>query len=163
MKIPSPEIRTLLPKKLVGMKLTMSLMDNKTGEIWRGLMPRRAEIIKKVTPDFISMQVYPESYSFVTFDPSARFEKWAACEVSDFEQVPEGMAPYNLTGGLYAVFLYRGFASDAAPFFEAIFSDWLPNSMYELDKREHFEVLGSKYKNNHPDSEEEVWIPVRVK
>jgi len=27
----------------------------------------------------------------------------------------------------------------------------------------HFELLGEKYKNNHPDSEEEVWIPIKEK
>jgi hypothetical protein len=27
----------------------------------------------------------------------------------------------------------------------------------------HFEVLGDKYKNNDPSSEEEVWIPIKPK
>jgi AraC family transcriptional regulator len=39
----------------------------------------------------------------------------------------------------------------------------LPNSAYELDDREHFELLGEKYKNNDPNSEEEIWIPIRPK
>jgi len=32
-----------------------------------------------------------------------------------------------------------------------------------LDDRPHFEVLGDKYKNADPDSEEEIWIPIRTK
>ncbi|TQE66329.1 GyrI-like domain-containing protein [Leptospira noguchii] len=41
-----------------------------------------------------------------------------------------------------------------------IFQEWLPNSGYKLEHRPHFELLGSKYKNNDPTSEEEVWIPI---
>ncbi len=39
----------------------------------------------------------------------------------------------------------------------------LPNSEYELENRPHFEVLGEKYKNNDPNSEEEIWIPIKKK
>lgn len=40
---------------------------------------------------------------------------------------------------------------------------WLPASDYNLDNRPHFEVLGEKYKNNDPTSEEEIWIPIKLK
>jgi predicted transcriptional regulator YdeE len=33
----------------------------------------------------------------------------------------------------------------------------------KIDNRPHFEVLGDKYKNNDPSSEEEIWIPIRKK
>jgi AraC family transcriptional regulator len=46
-------------------------------------------------------------------------------------------------------------------FFTYIFTRWLPASGYQLDNRPHFEILGDKYKNNDPESEEEIWIPVR--
>jgi AraC family transcriptional regulator len=35
--------------------------------------------------------------------------------------------------------------------------------MYFLDDRPHFEILGDKYKNGDPDSEEEIWIPIKQK
>lgn len=47
--------------------------------------------------------------------------------------------------------------------FEYIFVEWLPDTIYELDNRPHFEILGEKYKNNDPDSEEDLWIPIRDK
>jgi len=37
----------------------------------------------------------------------------------------------------------------------------VPSSDYELDNRPQFEILGQKYKNNDPSSEEEIWIPVK--
>jgi AraC family transcriptional regulator len=37
------------------------------------------------------------------------------------------------------------------------------NSKYLLDNRPHFETLGEKYKNEDPSSEEEVWIPIKLR
>jgi predicted transcriptional regulator YdeE len=91
------------------------------------------------------------------------FEKWAAAEVSDFDSIPENMEPYVLQGGLYAVFMHKGAASTGFKTFQFIFGTWLPQSEYELDNREHFEILGEKYKNEDPDSEEEIWIPIKHK
>nr|WP_294936648.1 GyrI-like domain-containing protein [uncultured Flavobacterium sp.] len=139
----------------------MSLSDNKTGELWRSFMPRRKEIQNTIGSDLYSMQIYDPTY-FIDFKPTSEFEKWAAIEVSDFETVPTEMETYSLPGGLYAVFLHKGSNTDTSTF-HYIFTTWLPNSEYILDDRPHFEVLGEKYKNGDPASEEEIWIPIRHK
>jgi AraC family transcriptional regulator len=155
----TPIIETLLEKKLAGKRITMSLADNKTGELWKSFMPRRSAISNNLSSDVISMQVYPAGY-FEGFSPTRAFEKWAAVEVPDFENIPEDMETFILKGGLYAVFHYTGSSSDNS-IFQYIFTTWLPGSAYVLDDRPHFEVLGAKYKNNDPTSEEEIWIPVK--
>ncbi|HEY3390843.1 MAG TPA: GyrI-like domain-containing protein [Prolixibacteraceae bacterium] len=155
--------KTLPEKKLIGKRIKMNFAQNKTYELWRSFMPRRKEIENNLTTELISMQVYDRSFDFRNFNPDTVFEKWAAVEVADFETIPNEMEPYTLTGGLYAVFLYKGAASAAAATFEYIFGTWLPNSDYLLDDREHFEILGEKYKNEDPDSEEELWIPIKPK
>ena len=104
------------------------------------------------------MQVYGRSLEFSNLDQE--FEKWAALEVPNFDEIPEGMAPFELAGGLYAVFFYRGLSTNTE-IFQYIFNTWLPSSNYTLHIRPHFEILGDKYKNNDPHSEEEIWIPVR--
>ena len=124
-------------------------------------MPRRREISKPISNNLISMQVYKPTY-FTEFNPATEFEKWAAIEVSDYNNVPEDLETFTLTGGLYAVFDYRGLSTDSS-IFQYIFGTWLPNSDYLLDNRPHFEILGDKYKNDDPTSEEEIWIPVRQK
>jgi AraC family transcriptional regulator len=156
-----PRIEVLKKKKLVGMRLTMSLADNKTGELWRSFMPRRKEITNNISNELISLQIYDSNY-FAGFNPANEFEKWAAIEVTDYENVPEAMETFTLTGGLYAVFDYKGSSTDNS-IFQYIFGTWLPNSDYLLDDRPHFEVLGARYKNADPDSEEEIWIPIRLK
>ncbi|MGI4875163.1 MAG: GyrI-like domain-containing protein [Janthinobacterium lividum] len=158
----TPRLETLVAKKLVGQHLSMSLAANRTQELWRSFMARRAEIANCVGTARYSLQVYAPGY-FTHFDPQAEFEKWALVEVADFEAVPAGMAAFQLVGGLYAVFAYRGSAQAAAPVFQYIFGTWLPGSGYVLADRPHFEVLGENYRPNHPDSEEEIWIPVAPK
>lgn len=125
-------------------------------------MPRRKEITNNIGMDLYSLQVYPEKY-FEAFDPHREFEKWALVEVKDFSDVPDDMETFNLPVGLYAVFLHRGPASQGPKTFQYIFTNWLPRSLYVLDDRPHFEILGEKYKNEAPDSEEEIWVPVKLK
>ena len=157
----TPKITNIEQKKLIGQRLSMSLLQNKTGQLWGQFAPRIKEISSRTSSNKISMQVYPTDY-YKNFSPANEFEKWAAVEVSNFNEVPEGMETFILDGGLYAVFDYKGSSADPS-IFQYIFSVWIPNSKYLVDDRPHFEVLGEKYKNNDPDSEEEIWIPIREK
>jgi AraC family transcriptional regulator len=154
-----PRIENLNEKKLVGKRLKMSLANNKTGELWASFMSCRKNISNPLTNDLISMQIYPSTH-FSDFKPTNLFEKWATVEVSDFDNLPDDLETFILPGGLYAVFDYKGSSNDPA-IFQYIFGTWLPNSNYVLDDRPHFEILGEKYKNNDPSSEEEIWIPIR--
>jgi len=126
-------------------------------------MPRRKEIPNVVSPDLYCVQVYTPALDLTNFNVDSVFEKWATIEVADFNQVPDEMEKIVLQSGLYAVFIHIGAASTGKKTFQYIYETWLPGSDYQLDNRPHFEILGEKYKNNEPDSEEEVWIPIRVK
>lgn len=153
-----PRIESLKPKKLVGIHLEMSLANNKTRELWQLFMPRRSEIKNRVTADFISMQKYPDNWNF---SPDFSFEKWATVEVQSFTEVPHGMDTYSLQGGKYAVFIHHGPASTAAQTMQYIFGQWLPNSEYSLDNREHFEILPKGYSPVDPNASEEIWVPIK--
>jgi AraC family transcriptional regulator len=157
----TPRIATLNEKKLIGKRLTMSFADYKVGELWKFFMPRRKEINNNLSNDLIAMTVYKPTH-FLNFSPANEFEKWAAIEVSNFDNVPSEMETFTLSGGLYAVFDYKGLNTDDS-IYRYIFGEWIPDSDYELDERPHFEILGDKYKNNDPASEEEIWIPIKLK
>ena len=148
-------------KKLVGKHLPMSFGNNRTIELWKSFMPLRHQISNPLNSDLISLQLFGPEFNFQNFNPNLPFEKWACVEVSDLNNTPEGIETLEIPGGLYAVFLYKGSSAAAPQTFQYIFGSWLPNSEYELDNRPHFEVIGEKYKNNSPDSEEEIWIPVK--
>lgn len=153
-----PRIEIFKEKKFVGQRIKMSLTDNKTAELWKRFMPRRNEIQAKVSTDLYSIEVYDSQY-FAQFNPASTFEKWAAGEVSDFVAIPTEMETFVIESGQYAVFDYKGSSLDFR-IFDYIFRTWLPNSSYKLDNRPHFQVLGEKYKNADPESEEEIWIPI---
>jgi len=160
----TPTIKTIPDKKLVGKRIQTAMAENRTFELWSSFMPRRKEIKNIISGDLFSVQVHNPSTTFENFTPHTPFEKWAAVEVTDFSIIPDGMEPYTLNGGLYAVFIHKGAAGTAPETFQYIFTGWLPASEYLFDNsRAQFEIMGEKYKNNHPDSEEEVWIPIKKK
>ena len=156
-----PRIETSSEKKLVGKQLTMSFDDYKVGELWKHFMPRRKEITNILTNALISMTVYKPTH-FANFKTTNEFVKWATVEVSNFDNIPKEMETFILPGGLYAVFDYKGLNTDHS-IYEYIFGTWVPSSEYALDDRPHFEILGDKYKNNDPTSEEELWIPIKTR
>ncbi|MEM0578321.1 GyrI-like domain-containing protein [Flavobacterium polysaccharolyticum] len=152
-----PTLVTLPETKLVGKKRSMSLLDNQTQALWQDFMPNRELITNRIGNDYYSVQNYSTDY-FETFNPAKSFVKWAAVAVDAFENIPNDMESFILPTGLYAVFEHKGM--DTA-IFQEIFTEWLPNSTYILDHRPHFELLGERYKNNNPNSEEQIWIPIR--
>nr|WP_315157760.1 GyrI-like domain-containing protein [uncultured Flavobacterium sp.] len=157
----TPRILNSEERKLIGIRLTMSFADYKVGELWSNFLPKRKEINNNINNDLISMTVYNPTH-FLNFSPSNEFEKWATVEVSNFDNLPSGMETFILAGGLYAVFDYKGLNTDSSVF-NYIYGEWIPNSDYDLDDRPHFEILGNKYKNSDPESEEEIWIPIKRK
>ncbi len=161
MKFEAPQIITYHERKIIGISMRLSLNKNKVVQLWRAFIPRKNEIINRIKHDLISASMYSKDH-FLNFDTTRIFKKWAAIEVSNFDHIPEGMETTIIPGGLYAVFQYRGLSTDPS-IFHYIYGTWIPNSIYELDHRPHFEILGKKYKNNDLDSEEEIWIPISVK
>lgn len=157
----APAIVNVQVKKLIGVSKKMNLIDNKTASLWRGFMPSRHLIKHTINTDLFSLQVYPSDY-YTPFSPAKEFTKWAAMEVSKSDIIPSNMQSFTLVGGMYAVFYYKG-SSENHTVFETIFSQWLPKSDYQLDDRPHFEILGKKYKNKDENSEEQIWIPIKLK
>jgi AraC family transcriptional regulator len=158
-----PKIISVSEKKLIGKRVVTTLGENKTVELWRSFMPRRKEIINALNTELISMAIYDPLLNFLSFNQDTSFEKWAALEVTDFDFVPDGMETFTIPAGLYASFLYQGDARFSAGFFRYIFGTWLPHSVYDVDHRPHFEVLGAGYKRDDDSSEEDIYVPIKLK
>lgn len=158
-----PRIEILPETKLIGKKLEMTFADNKTGQLWQCFMPKRSTIQNTISSELYSVEIFPDTSFFTNFKPNQKFEKWAAVQVPDFDVVPSEMETLIIPEGLYAVFHYKGKGSEATATFQYIFGHWIPNSAYTLDNRPHLAIMGEKYKNEDPDSEEELWIPIKKK
>lgn len=157
-----PKIIPISEKKLVGMRIQTSISNYGSPELWQTFMPRKKEIEKKIDGIFYSIQVYPKGFQMKDFTPSTFFEYWAAIEVESESIVPSDMERFNLPEGKYAVFIHRGSMNTFQKTIGYIHGQWLPNSEFKLDNRPHFELLNHKYLGpNNPDSEEEVWVPIK--
>lgn len=157
-----PKIVTLQERQLVGMCITTTISFDDTKKMWGEFVSRQGEIHDKTAPEYYSIQVYPEGLKFKDFTEETKFERWAAVEVDDLDNVPAGMKSKILAGGLYATFTHKGPVKTFVETSNYIYGTWLPNSGYELDHRAHFEKLGKKYYGpDHPDSEEDLFVPIR--
>ena len=160
---PSPlraKIQSRNASLLGGHVLEMSLVENRTRELWEGFGPVRRNMGLAEDTELYSVEVYPDLDYFRSFDPKRRFQKWACIEVKHTQALPKGVRTLSLPAGLYAVFSYRGAPEKVTDFYRQIFTGWFPGSGYELDNRPHFAVMGEKYRQGDPESEEEIWIPV---
>jgi AraC family transcriptional regulator len=155
----NPQIITFPETKCIGKRLTMSFANYRVFELWSSFMPRRNQIKNTLNSNLFNVQINPKDFSF---DPNELFEKWAVVPVEDFSELPNDMETLVIEEGLYAVFNFKGNHTTIAQFFNQIYTEWLPSSGYQLDNRPQFEILGYKYKNNDPNSEEEIWIPIKI-
>jgi len=153
----NPTLVNISKKKVVGMRSTMHRQDYQNiVALWKSFMPNRKDIQSVINEEFIAMQVYGDFNSF-----EKPFDIWACVEVSGDNSISEQMESYTIPNGEYAVFLQKGM--DASHTYQRIMTEWLPTSCYEIDDRPHFQVMGEKYKNGSPDSEEDFYVPVKLK
>lgn len=151
-------------KKLVGISISGKISFDDTKAMWQKFMSQRELIENRVAGKLYSMQCYPDGFKMDDFTEDTHFERRAAVEVSAFGAKPDDFKNFELAGGLYAKFIHKGPVREFVESSNYIFKTWLPQSQYTVDDRAHFEVLGDKYLGpEHPDSEEEIYIPVRKK
>lgn len=156
-----PRIENREGSRLVGRRVVMSFINDRTAELWGTFAPRIKEISNRHGEELYSVDIYNDPGFFTSFNPAREFEKWAAVAAYEYLSVPEGMELLLIPPGKYAVFSYRGRASEAAGLIRWIHADWLPGSGYELDDRPFLAIMGHRYTGEDPASEEEFWLPVK--
>jgi AraC family transcriptional regulator len=158
------EPRIIIAKniKLVGICAKISLSKNQTAHLWKKFMIRKKEIRRIKNSWHYSVQKYDADLKMKNFNPDTIFESCAAVEVINFEEIPRDMKSFVIQKGTYAVFIHKGATDTFHKTADFIFKHWLPNSMYKLDNRMHFEIMKEEYLGpNNAKSQEEVWIPIK--
>jgi AraC family transcriptional regulator len=110
-------------------------------------MPRRKEVLN--TWHGLLLDAIVQSYFY---DNSMQFEYWTAIAVTDFEMIPDGMASFKISGLL--LFYYREAMQMLLRL--NIFCYLVTEFRVCFRSSASFEILGDKYINDHPDSEEEI-------
>jgi len=153
--IQSPEIL------IVGMKANMSFetISEDTGKLARQFMPRLKEVKDRVDNNTLSLQNH-DDFDYHNLPPTRTFEKWIGVEVTNFNNVPDGMETLTINSGNYLVIDFKGSIQEFIKNWHYLHSQWLPNSDNELDNRPHFEKLSPSYSPMNTVNEEEIWIPI---
>ncbi|HAA13553.1 MAG TPA: GyrI-like domain-containing protein [Cytophagales bacterium] len=156
----TPDILTIEPITLVGLSVQTTVVGHEdTRNLWQSFGPQRRGVPNKLGPEAYSVSIFPSPGIPM---PQSPVEKWATVPVSSTDAIPEGLKPLTLPAGLYAHFVYRGPVSTFGATLQQFYGQWLPTSGYTLDHRPFFEILGEKYLGPmNPDSEEDIYIPVR--
>jgi AraC family transcriptional regulator len=160
--ISEPIIVEMDEKRVLGMRIRTSLMENRTVELWKSFKPKVKEMAGQGTK-YYSVRKFDDGFDMDRFTPETVFVEWAAAGADARDPMPDGLESLVLPGGSYAVFTYQGAASGFYPVAQYIYATWLPASGYTLADREHFTVMGEKYSPDDPASVEEIWIPVDSK
>jgi AraC family transcriptional regulator len=89
------------------------------------------------------------------------FRYLAGVEVSDVEQVPEGMTVWQIPMQEYAVFPHCGDVEKMGETYQAIYTTWLPESGYEAVYAHDFELYNEEFHPGDSDSTCYIYVPVK--
>jgi len=156
-------IENIAEIKLAGMKANMQMSDNKTFELWHKFMSHKKYILNNISEDLYSVQLFNPELKLENFNQNTYFTKWAAIEVADFETIEPFFETLIIPNSMYASYLFIGTPDQFPASFQQFISNWLMPSQYILDERPHFQIMGKNYRNNDPNSEEMVFIPIKMK
>jgi len=155
-----PQLKTIDERYFVGKWMKMTYTNNPTIALWESFMPHEHVVENRKEDNYYTIEVYSDDDSFENFDPDQEFVKWATVEVEDLDDVPDEMESIKVPAGLYAVFTHNGPVTKGSKAYQHIFETWLPQSKYSLDNRPHIALMEDKHDSEHPEVEEEIWIPV---
>lgn len=156
------KVEEITSKTLFGKKTITTLGSQDISALWR---PFRQAINKKegLNPsDYYSIQRYGKDMQSKSLSLNTEFEKCAAIETVK-DACPDGFEEIVLDGGKYATFEYARNMGEIQTILMGFLNNWLPNSAFELDDRNHFETFGPDYDPFSANSVEVIWIPIKEK
>lgn len=161
----NPEIFYLsVPIKIIGVKGKTSLKNNMIPKLWETFRKRRDEIKNVVSPGK-SYGVCPMEVNFNLHDFTVDMEyaEIAGLEVGNFADVPPGMVTHIIKPGCYAVFKHIGKISELRFTYDYIWGTWVPNTSYQLDMRDDFELYGDDFYGLDSDqSVVRIYLPLKT-
>lgn len=158
-----PEIKSKETFVVTGMEITTTLNNNKIPELWASFLPRASEIQNaKNNRVFYGVCKCNPSFLVKEFNDDTPFEEVVGLEINRDKKIPEGMVKHEVQGGLYAVFTHKGKLENLRTTYDYIWGTWVPNSGYEIDLRDDFEVYDQRFLGpDNESSEMDIYIPIK--
>jgi AraC family transcriptional regulator len=150
-------IRTKNTFKIVGMRYYGDNQNQEIKQLWDDFLPKVDNIKNRIDTTVSYGICYPEEDQ-----TTGAFEYIAAVEVSNFDEIPEGMVSRTIPEQKYAVFTHRGSVDKITEAYQAIYAVWQPKSGYELIKAPDFEYYDDRFDPDNPEkSELDINIPIK--
>jgi AraC family transcriptional regulator len=136
----------------------VGLMDRYTPEtnvnipkLWQAFLP---------VIDTIPGRVGEHSFGVCVPTDRPEFDYYAAVEVQNLDQVPDGMHGCHIEAAEYAVFTHMGSLDNLRDTVGYIWGTWLPTSSWVTQMKPDFEFYTERFNPESPDSELDIYIPV---
>lgn len=121
------------------------------------LTTRASEIPNAVNKQLVAVNVYPPD--FTGFE---KYEFICCYEVHEIREVPDGMIARTFPAHEYAVVTHKGSLRSLADSYGFFHSKWRALSGYDYADQYDIQIYDSRFFGpNHPDSELDIYIPVR--
>ncbi len=150
-----PEIIEHPAMKIVGIATQYDDGDLSLPKLWSAFRPYRDSIPNRAGKDFFGIyESYEES------EDETRFVYICSAQVSNFDDVPEGMITRELEAQTYARFTHTGPIANLENTLRYIWGSWLPKSNYEYADKPDFELLPAGFNDADPENVIYLNIPV---
>ena len=153
-----PEIVTRSEVKVIGIARQYQEEDLDLETLWSAFRPFVNQITNRVGVD--AFGIYEE---YQERESSVGFSYICSVEVSDFDEVPEGMISRIIPEHLYAAFRHKGPLSFLPETLKYIWGSWLPKSNFEYVEKPDFELYAPGTQPKDPDKIVNLYIPVTIK
>lgn len=153
-----PEIITRAEMKVIGIASQYQEEDLSMERLWSAFRPFVHKITNRVGSD--AFGIYEEYHEK---EGSVGFSYICSVEVTDFDNVPEGMTARIIPEHLYAVFRHKGDLSFLPETLKYIWGSWLPKSNYDYVEKPDFELYTPGTEPEDPDKVLFLYIPVTRK
>ncbi len=149
-----PEFLELQETRLVALSRQYTLETRKDiPQLWDDFWSRNWEFA-----GVEEQAAYGVSYAML---PGGRFSYAAARNIDPLPaQLPEGACVVTLSAGRYAVFRNRGPVAELPALFDALFTQWLPNSGETQREGAVFERYPYDEHASPESMSYEIWIPI---
>ena len=154
-----PRIVTLDQLVLIGRPYFGDAENNKFAQAWDRFFPFEDQIPSKVNHQvWYGVEIYgPE------FHKDHQWMYFPSTEVSSLDEIPEALFGKILPSATYAVFTVKGGVPKIGETFMYAYDTWFPASEYEVAHPFDFEYYDERFKADDPDSELDIYIPIKAK
>ena len=150
-----PKIVTLPAFKVIGMRYFGKNENQEISDLWGKANQRMGEIRHVASQNAYGVCIMlPDA-------PTGEFEYIAGLEVSQVEDVPDGMVVREVPASQYAVFTHLGSLEELSATYEYIYRSWIPQSGYQLTGGPDFEMYNEDFKDFAPDSKFYIYVPIK--